>query len=759
MPREFPPSNPSALPPGTFENSVSDSIPVFVSCGQGMEPLLAIELNGLGASEVRERRGGVMANVSWSDAYRICLWSRLASRVLLPLCSEAVADTDGLYQLARSIDWPTYFHVDRSFAIEVAGRAQALTHSHYAALKIKDAIADAFREQCGRRPDVSADYPDVRVHLHLADAACTLSLDLAGESLHRRGYRDSGGAAPLKENLAAALLLRAGWPEIAARGGALVDPLCGSGSLLIEAAWIAGDIAPGILRQRFGFQSLTSYNAAKWLALSDDAEERRRAGAKNIPSMLGQDIDAEALRSAQANARLAGIDRHIEWRQNDFAAARPIGATPGLLITNPPYGERLGTEADLIKLYSLLGVAIKQNFPGWRAAVFTGRPELGPRLGLRAEKIYNFYNGDLPCKLLLFDILQVDPSLPAAAGKAEDFANRLRKNHKHLAKWAKRSGVFCYRVYDADLPDYAVAIDLYPTERLRVHVHEYAPPKTIDPNAAERRLRDALAVIQTEFGVPTTAMHFKVRQQQKGNEQYSRQEKRSEFHEIDEHGCRLKVNLDDYVDTGIFLDHRPLRRRIQAESAGKRFLNLFCYTGTATVHAARGGALATCSVDLSANYLEWSRQNLELNGYAAMLEAPGAAAQTAWRGPRSQVPHGRSHAHRLLRADCLVWLREQAATNAAQRFDLILCDPPTFSNSKRMDDTLDVQRDHVELIENCMRLLTPGGTLYFSNNRRRFKLEAESLAMFDIADITAQTLDEDFKRPPPPHRCWMIRHR
>ncbi len=724
-----------------------------------MEPLLAAELVAFGAADVRERRGGVAAEVAWREAYRCCLWSRIASRVLLPLCTEPVEDSDALYQLAHRIDWPSYFDVDRRFAIEVAGRARALTHSHYAALKVKDAIADRFRAHCGERPNVSADRPDVRVHLHLADAGCTLSLDLGGDSLHRRGYRASAGAAPLKENLAAALLMRANWPAIAAAGGGLVDPLCGSGTLLVEAAWIAGDVAPGLLREQFGFQSLNSYDAAIWRELQDEAQQRRVDGASKIPRMLGTDIDADALRSARQNARLAGVDAQLEFREGDFAAARPIGSTPGLLITNPPYGERLGTEADLIKLYSLLGVSIKQNFPGWHAAVFTGRPELGPRLGLRADKLYNFYNGDLPCKLLLFDILQVDATLPAPTGKAEDFANRLRKNHKHLAKWAKRSGVSCYRVYDADLPDYAVAVDLYPCEELRVHVHEYAPPKTIDPNAAERRLRDALAVIHTEFAVPTTAMHFKVRQQQKGNEQYGRHEQKAETHEIEEHGCRLKVNLDDYIDTGIFLDHRPLRRRIQSEAAGKRFLNLFCYTSTATVHAARGGAASSCSVDLSANYLEWSRQNLELNGYAASVEAPGAAAHTAWRGPRTQLPHARSHAHRLVRADCLVWLREQAASNTSPRYDLILCDPPTFSNSKRMDDTLDVQRDHVELIQNCMALLARGGTLYFSNNRRRFKLDGEALQAFDISDITAQTLDEDFKRPPPPHRCWMIRHR
>lgn len=731
---------------------------LFLSCGRGLEPLLAQEATALGAQEAREQNGGVACTGDWEFAYRACLWSRLASRVLLQLAQAEVTDAEGLYQAAQAVDWPGWFSANRSFAVEAAGHSNVLTHSHFAALKVKDAIADRFREEHGRRPDVEAKDPDIPVHLHLNGARIALSLDLSGGSLHRRGYRSRGAAAPLKETLAAALLLRAGWPEIAGAGGALIDPLCGSGTLVIEAAYMAADIAPGLARERYGFQALRGYDDALWQSLLREAEQRREAGLARLPPLAGQDGDGATLRTARRNAELAGLESHIQWTQADVSTARPQGEAPGLLICNPPYGERLGSEAELIKLYSLLGVALKQYFGGWRAAVFTGRPDLGPRLGLRAEKLYALYNGDLPCKLLLFEVAApaaAEPGTVNPGGGSEDFTNRLRKNLKHLGKWAKRSGVSCYRVYDADLPDYALAVDLYPAASLQIHAQEYAAPKTVDPVRAERRLREALAVIQQVFEVPTSAIHFKIRQQQKGTDQYQRQSEQANFIQIDEHGCRLWVNLDDYLDTGLFLDHRPLRRRIQAEAAGKRFLNLFCYTATATVHAAQGGAAGTVSVDLSANYLEWGQRNLALNGVDATLKAR-RQPDDVWRGRTRREPASK---HALIQADCLAWLKEQAQDGSPPRFDLILCDPPTFSNSKRMDGTLDVQRDHVEMIQNAARLLTPQGVLYFSTNRKRFKLDMESLAELEIGDITPQTLDEDFKRPPPPHRCWAIRQK
>ncbi len=733
--------------------------PLFLSCARGLEPLLAQEAGALGASEIREQNGGVACAAEWASAYRICLWSRLASRVLLPVTHFDAADADQLYQASKQVDWPSWFSAARSFAVEVAGRSETLTHSHFAALKVKDAIADRFRDDHGRRPDVDADHPDIPVHLHLNGAKVTLSLDLSGGSLHRRGYRARGGTAPLKETLAAAILLRAGWPEIARRGGGLIDPLCGSGTLVIEAAFMAADIAPGLARERFGFQALRNFDRTAWDSLMGEAQQRKASGLSGLPPLHGQDIDGATLRSARRNGELAGLDDRIHWAQADVSTARPIGDVPGLLVSNPPYGERLGSEAELIKLYSLFGATLKQHFGGWQAALFTGRPDLGPRLGLRAEKMYSLYNGDLPCKLLLFDVpapAAAEPGTMNPGGGSEDFVNRLRKNLKHLGKWAKRSGVSCYRVYDADLPDYALAVDLYPTASLQVHAQEYAAPKTIDPVRAERRLREALAAIQQEFAVPAAAIHFKIRQQQKGTDQYARQSEQEHFQQVEEHGCRLWINLDDYLDTGLFLDHRPLRRRIQAEAQGKRFLNLFCYTATATVHAARGGANGTVSVDLSANYLEWAQRNLALNGVEASLTTR-RQPENVWKQQRPRrEPAAR---HSLIQADCLAWLKEQAQSSAPPRFDLILCDPPTFSNSKRMDGTLDVQRDHVEMLQHAARLLSPQGVLYFSTNRKRFKLDQEALSDLEIADITPQTLDEDFKRPPPPHRCWAIRKR
>ena len=714
--------------------------PLFVTCARGLEPLVVDELRALRLTEVAERGGGVTARGSWRDAYRACLWSRLASRVLLPLANIEIPDGDALYTGAKAIDWPSWFDLRSSFAIDVAGRSSTVTHTNFAALRVKDAIADRFRDAHGARPDVDTDDPDVSIHVHLNRAQATISLDLSGESLHRRGYRLATGGAPLKENLAAAILLRSGWAEVATRGGALFDPMCGSGTLLLEAALIAGDVAPGLNRERHGFLALTGADVESWRELLAEARARREAGFAKIPPLFGADLDPAALMAARGNIERAGLGAKITLTQADLSTMKPPVAEPGLVVTNPPYGERMGSEAEMVKLYSLLGAMLKSYFGGWRAGVFTGRPDLGPRLGMRADKMYALYNGDIACKLLVFDV----PAMEAASSKAieGDFANRLRKNLKHLGKWAKRTGVNNWRLYDADLPDYSVAVDLYQAEALHVHVQEYAPPKTIDPVHAERRLREALDAIRQILEVPISNLHLKVRRQQKGDAQYTRQGESGPMHVIDEHGCRLQVNFTDYLDTGIFLDHRPMRLRIRAEAEGKRFLNLFCYTGTATAQAAIGGAIESVSVDLSNTYLDWAQENLRLNGI---------------RFDDRERRSAKENAHRFYRADCLAWLREQAAKQHPPKFDLIFCDPPTFSNSKKMDGTLDIQRDHVELLSLAAKLLAPGGVLYFSCNRKRFRLDDLAPIGLSVEDITAKTLDEDFKRPPPAHRAWAIR--
>ncbi|MES0874113.1 bifunctional 23S rRNA (guanine(2069)-N(7))-methyltransferase RlmK/23S rRNA (guanine(2445)-N(2))-methyltransferase RlmL [Sinimarinibacterium thermocellulolyticum] len=720
--------------------------PLFVSCPRGIEALLASELTSLGLQAVQAQRGGASAQATLETAYRACLWSRLASRVLMPLRRFEATDAETLYAAARAIAWPELFAATSSFAVDVAGRSDGIGHTHYAGLKVKDAIADHFRDSGRPRPNVDTERPDIRIHLHLEREHATLSLDLAGDSLHRRGYRRDGVEAPLKENLAAAILLKSGWPELASRQAPLFDPMCGSGTLLIEGAWIAADIAPGLLRKRWGFEHWLDHEPLLWNRLRDEALTRRRAGlATARPPVAGCDIDPRAVSAARDNAARAGVGDWVEVTPGDALASTPPVKVSGLIVCNPPYGERLGAEAELVKLYSLLGVHLKQRFGGWRAAIFTARSDLGQRLGLSADRIDAFWNGAIACKLLQFDIRAAAASAVGSTGA--DFANRLRKNLKHLNKWARRAGVTNYRVYDADLPDYALAIDLYATPELHAHVQEYAAPKTIDPARAQARLREGLAHLQQVLELPAARIHYKLRQPQKGEAQYTRQNQTDAFHTVVEHGCKLQVNFDDYLDTGLFLDHRPLRLRLQREARGQRLLNLFCYTGAASVHAAVGGARQTLSIDLSNTYLEWAQRNLEQNGIRARLYAHAPAAD------EPLAPHA------LVRCDVRRWLAEQNGRTQRAQFDLIFCDPPTFSNSKKMDGTLDIQRDHTELLQHCLGLLAAAGKLYFSTNRRGFKLDPALAEIAHIDDITAQTLDEDFKRPPPAHRCWVLRHR
>lgn len=709
---------------------------LFLTCSRGVEALLAAEAQALGARSTHDRSGGVEVITDTIGLYRLCLWSRLASRVLLPLARFPAADADALYTAARGVDWPDLFTADKRFAIQVAGRVTGIANTHFAALRVKDAIVDAFRAAGQQRPDVDTREADLALHLHLG-ATCDLSLDLCGESLHRRGYRVAGVEAPLKENLAAAILTRCGWPDA---GATFVDPMCGSGTLVIEAALMACDIAPGLAHRKWSFEAWSGFQPEVWQALRTDALQRRDAGLQRTAAHLaGYDIDASAVSAARANARRAGLTGKLSFAVHD-ALDLPSPAERGLLVCNLPYGERLSSEAELIRLYSLFGANLKAHFGGWRCGLFTSRTDLTPRLGLRAEKINSFYNGPIECRLLQLDI----PHAAMQADFAVDFANRLHKNLKHLGRWTRRSGATCYRLYDADLPDYAVAVDLYATleDGLHAHVQEYAAPKTVDPVQAERRLRAALATLIQVLGIPPDHLHYKQRRAQKGTDQYQRQQAHPRRYTVDEHGCRLYVDFDSYLDTGVFLDHRPLRLRLQQESRGKRVLNLFCYTGSATAHALRGGALRTVSVDLSKTYLEWARDNLAANGAGAELylhppEDPARLVRNA-----------------LIRVDARKWLAALATLPVPPTFDLIFLDPPTFSNSKAMADHFDIQRDHAALITDAMRLLAPAGTLYFSTNRHRFRLDAALGEQYAVRDITQKTLDEDFRRPPPAHRCW-----
>lgn len=716
-----------------------------------MEPLLAEELAGLGAHSIQMTRAGVAFEGTLETGYRACLWSRVASRVLLALTRFPAASPEELYAGIREIRWDQHLSPQGTLAVDCTTAQSKIKHSHFGALKTKDAIVDQFREQHGIRPSVSLERPDLRVNVHLHKDQARLSLDLSGDSLHRRGYRQEGFTAPLKENLAAAILVYSGWPALAAAGSALLDPMCGSGTLPIEAALMAADVAPGSLRSYFGFLGWRGHDALLWDRLLEEARARRQL--ERLPIVVGYDADRWAVRAALANVERAGLGGAIHIERRELAEARPVGQGPGLLVVNPPYGERMGDTLSLPRLYGELGEVLRRHFGGWRAAVFSGRPDLMHRLRLRALSSQTLYNGALICELWSFELparqaTRYRGTTPEAHGEShssirsksreddvhvEMFANRLRKNLKTLGRWARREDIDCYRLYDADLPEYALAVDLYRGECLWVHVQEYQAPPAIDPARAEMRLNAALSVLPQVLQIPPEQMFFKLRRRQTGHAQYQKLDQTGRFYPIREGRCRFLVNFTDYLDTGLFLDHRPTRAMILDLARGKQFLNLFGYTGSASVCAALGGAASTTTVDLSNAYLDWTRCNLELN------DITGAE-------------------HRLIRADCLEWLDEEGCRAGPDGlYDLVFLDPPTFSNSKRMEDTFDVQRDHVELLQRAAKLLRRDGLLIFSTHRQRFKLDSAALARLSVEDVSSATIPHDFARHADTHHCWRIR--
>jgi 23S rRNA (guanine2445-N2)-methyltransferase / 23S rRNA (guanine2069-N7)-methyltransferase len=718
----------------------------FATAPKGITNLLVEELSALGATDVREVTAGALFAGTMETAYRACLWSRTASRVLLQLAQFPAMDTEALYAGIRDLDWGDHLAAEGTLAVDVNVRSSGITHSHFAAQRIKDAIVDQFRERGLPRPSVDLQQPDLRLNVFIDRDAVSVNLDLSGESLHRRGYRADTVVAPLKQNLAAAILLRAGWAEIAAAGGGFVDPMCGSGTLLIEAAWIAGDVAPALQRPQFGFERWLGHVPAMWQRLREEALTRAADGAARIPAMRGFDADLRSVRAARENIEAAGLADHVSVDRVDIAGVPAPSQATGLLLVNPPYGERLGAgeiEA-LQQTYSQLGETLRRNYRGWEAAVFTGNPPLGRFIGIKARRVHTFFNGAIECRLLRFTVAPehfeksaAERAIAAAerplSEGAQMFANRLRKNLRELTRWADREGISCFRLYDADMPEYAAAIDLYRSDRLYVVVQEYAAPKTIDENKARQRLRDLLHAIPSTLSVHRDQVFLKHRQRQQGSSQYERLEERGEFHEVREGPCRLLVNFTDYLDTGLFLDHRITRTMVGAAARDRDVLNLFCYTATASVHAALGGARSTTSVDMSATYLQWAQRNFDLNG---MDRA----------------------SHLLVQADCLQWLAAQSEDGRARRYGLIFLDPPTFSNSKRMDVTFDVQRDHALLVGQAMALLDRGGQLLFSTNRQRFSLDQSLPQRFLVEDISAATLPRDFARNPRIHRCWRLRH-
>lgn len=706
--------------------------PLFATTSRGFEELLKVELTELGAVETKVVQGGVHFRADDETLYRTLLWSRLASRILLPLIETKIYSDLDLYSAVVAFNWLERFDERVTFFVDFNGTNQDIRHTQFGAMRVKDGIVDYFERQGKARPNVDKMQPDVRIHVYLNREELVISLDLSGEALHLRGYREDTGQAPLRETLAAAIVLRSGWKL----GSPLVDPMCGSGTLLIEAAQMEARIAPQLHRLHWGFDFWKGHNQTAWEKVKNEAiilaEEKQ---GEIQPHFYGFDLDHRVLKKAQRNAKNAGVAHLIKWQQGDVAALiNPAPNDVGTVICNPPYGERLGTTPALIALYSVFGQRLKKEFGGWNASIFSSESTLLDCLRMRANRQFKAKNGPLDCVQKNYQISTrigeeraVENSLEfnRTSGVAPDFANRLQKNIKKIEKWAKQQGLDAYRLYDADLPEYNLAVDRYADH---IVVQEYAAPKNIDENKARQRLLDAVTATLNVTGVETNKLILKVRQKQKGTSQYEKLANKGEYFYVNEYGAQLWVNLTDYLDTGLFLDHRLTRKMVGELAKGKDFLNLFAYTGSATVHAALGGAKSTTTVDMSNTYLNWAEQNLILNDLDGKQ-------------------------HKLIQADCLQWLEK-----CDRQFDLIFVDPPTFSNSKRMEASWDVQRDHIKLMRHLKRILRQSGTIVFSNNKRGFKMDFAALDELGLnaVEISHKTLPLDFERNKQIHNCWLV---
>ena len=707
---------------------------LFATTSRGFEELLKVELTELGAQEAKVVQGGVHYQADDETLYRTLLWSRLASRILFPLIETKIYSDLDLYAAVSGFNWLAQFDERVTFFVDFNGTNQEIRHTQFGAMRVKDGIVDYFERQGKTRPDVDKIQSDVRIHAYLNRENLVISLDLSGEALHLRGYREDAGQAPLRETLAAAIVMRSGWQA----GSPLVDPMCGSGTLLIEAAQMEAKIAPQLYRLHWGFDFWKLHNQSAWEKVKNEAIELAEEKQSEIqPHFYGFDLDHRVLKKAQKNAQNAGVSHLIKWQQGDVAALKnPRLNEVGTVICNPPYGERLGTTPALIALYSVFGQRLKKEFCGWNVSVFSSESTLLDCLRMRASRQFKAKNGPLDCVQKNYQVSERQSDEITAENELEfnrtsevatDFANRLQKNIKKISKWAKQQGLDAYRLYDADLPEYNLAVDRYADY---IVVQEYAAPKNIDENKARQRLLDAVTATLHVTGVETNKLILKVRQKQKGTNQYEKLANKGEYFYVNEYGVQLWVNLTDYLDTGLFLDHRLTRKMIGELAKGKDFLNLFAYTGSATVHAALGGAESTTTIDMSNTYLNWAEQNLILNDIEGKQ-------------------------HKLIQADCLQWLEK-----CDRQFDLIFVDPPTFSNSKRMEESWDVQRDHVKLMSNLKRVLSNNGTIVFSNNKRGFKMNLVALEELGLSavEISHKTLPLDFERNKQIHNCWMIQH-
>ena len=839
----------------------------YASCPEGFEAALADELRGMGLRQVRPLKGRVAFAGSPADAERACLWSRLASRIFVMLGRFACSNAEDLYEATRSIAWERILRAGATIAVTARGTNDELRNSHFAALRVKDALCDRMLEVEGRRPNVDTDDPDARISLTLRGNRASIQLDLSGDPLFKRLPREATrthAAHVLRPDYAALACAQGNWQEICsaaltntkdamrdedtaasadgsvpADGGALagstaerpaptlpvlIDACCAGGGVVLEAASILADRAPGLERRNWGFQSWSEHDAATWRELLNEADRRAELAKGRVARIVATDPSGDAVACARRILKAAGLADRVIFAQPDLDKisrklmmpaccggeprgfvfldttetaiskmsrvldlatslhAGACGADPvrAMLSTMPTVAltrddlliRALGEPARSLRVMPNNEEAELAVFSAANGAITAGEGNAAAEDPMPAEDAVKSSVAPSPATTLI-DLGDGKPC-PVLIPESEQFARRLRKVAKLRRKWAQREGVTCYRVYDADLPDYSAAIDLYEgsatTPGRWLVIAEYAAPREVDPALAEARLLDILTLAPRILQVDPDNVFAKARIRSRGGSQYGKQAGGStpgkggkprgtrsgsapanrpsqgagsgtpsdirtrRLPLIEEGGLTFAVNFNDYLDTGIFLDHRITRGLVREHARGKHFfLNLFAYTGTATCYAADAGVEETVTVDLSNTYLDWAERNMEQNGFV---------------GPD----------HHYVRADVMGWIRDMRQTR--NRWDLIFCDPPTFSNSSKMGRrTWDVQRDHVELLVGLSRLLSREGEAIFSCNLRTFRPDIEELARAGVVltDITDETIPEDFARNKKIHHCYLVK--
>lgn len=740
---------------------------LIATAAAGTEAVVKRELTALGYEARTTTPGRLLFPADAAAICRTNLWLRAGERVLIQMDSFPATDFGALFDGTTAIRWEEWLPRDAEFP--VSGRSHHSQLSSVPACQkiVKRAIVERLR-QAHRTEELPETGPRYAIEVNLRDDVATLTLDTTGVGLHKRGYRRLVGEAQLRETLAAVLVQLSYWRP----GRVLADPFCGTGTIPIEAALIGRNMAPGLNRE-FAAEQWPTFDARLWQQAREEARDAVQPPLGE--RLLAYDIDGEVLSLARYHAEQAGVADDIHWQQRPFSELR-AKAEYGCLVTNPPYGERLSDERAVAELYRTFPLVLRR-LPTWSFYILSSRPDLESLVGQAADRRRKLYNGPLECTYYQFHgpkpprddvakepaaatedvddaasdapeesradaapissepVRRADPKpryiAPAFGGlkesatrQAEEFANRLRNRARHFRRWPKR-GITCYRLYERDVPDVPLVVDRYEDA---LHISEFARPHDHSPaehaDWLDLMTRTAAKVLE----VPRERVFVKHRDRQRGADQYGRVDDRNARLTVHEGGLKFIVNLSDYVDTGLFLDHRLTREMVRKAASGKRVLNLFAYTGSFSVYAAAGGAAATTTVDKSATYTGWARENLELNGFTG-------------------------ETHRIIRSETREFIDRLTPRD---EWDVVVVDPPTFSNTKGSDVDWDVQRDHAELLLKLAPHIAASGTVYFSTNFRRFKFDEAALAAcYRIRDITRQTIPEDFRNERI-HKCWWL---